>query len=821
MTLFALLLAAAYSPTPPSEVVVRLPHSAGAVALSTRGATAFRVRLLPHGDGAPIDTPMVAPDAPDAAFEKIASSAGTGIKVAGLGSVLVSPAGALSLLDASGATITYSDPLGTNSSLCATQPATDVTSGTRAGDPATVADEAACCALCKQRSGCTNWIYGHPGDEEGNCWPMASIGPTTSSPTRTLGGKGGGTGVRLSTSAGALLYGSGSGKDDAAQLTAKSATPYVDNTVVYAPHYFSTDGYAVLAVVNTTTGSGKTNLFPANFASDGAHVSWSFPACAPFELPLMPAATLDAGTTAYLRLTGPPAVPPRFAFGFIASRWGWSNRSYIEQTLHAFRDGGYPIDAMIGDFGWFTNVSDYPFSPQGESWYQDFGYNADTFPSPAEQLASYRKDLHIRMGGIRKPRLGNTALLDEARTKGFLLPGGELRDAGRHPLGYAEQRNINYSLPAAREWYATHQKHYLDDGVAFFWNDEGETDYFTFHEWNLAQAQTLANVDPTRRFYSINRAWSPGMARLGATVWTGDIHPTWDDLAITPGTMLKWILGGAPYVACDIGGFTGETTAPLLARWMQLGAFMPTMRVHSTHTATPHFPFLWPEPYQSHMKAALEMRYQLLPYHYSLAHRMFSEGRMWIRPLAAAFPGDAVAATLASQFLDGDLLVAPVLREDSSFSAYLPAGTWFRVATATHVKQTTVVGPTWVNGTAAEDEVPIWAPAGAVVPFAPVLQHTDALPGGPLEILVYGGADGAFVLVEDDGETTAYAGGQGARRTSLAWDDGAAKLTWTCKGAAAAGAFTKLSVTLALAGGVERKSAVVEIGDGGKVVVPP
>ena len=77
------------------------------------------------------------------------------------------------------------------------------------------------------------------------------------------------------------------------------------------------------------------------------------------------------------------------------------------------------------------------------------------------------------------------------------------------------------------------------------------------------------------------------------------------------------------------------------------------------------------------------------------------------------------------------------------------------------------------------------------------------------------------MLVEDDGETTAYAGGQGVRRTSLAWDDGAATLTWTCKGAAAAGAFTKLSLTLALAGGVERKSAVVEIGDGGKVVVPP
>ena len=247
---------------PPAEVVVRLPDNRRAQLRSQRAAPRrSRVRVLPDGAGAPIDTPMVAPDAVlDAAFGKIdVSSAGTGIKVAGLGSVRRCLAGrrALAARRLSGAAITYSDPIGTNSSLCATQPATDVTSGTRAGDPATVADEAACCALCKQRSGCTNWIYGHPGDEEGNCWPMASTGPTTSSPTRTLGGKGGGTGVRLSTSAGALLYGSGSGKDDAAQLTAKSATPYVDNTVVYAPHYFSTDGYAVLAVVNTTASSGQ------------------------------------------------------------------------------------------------------------------------------------------------------------------------------------------------------------------------------------------------------------------------------------------------------------------------------------------------------------------------------------------------------------------------------------------------------------------------------------------------------------------------------------------------------------------------------------
>ena len=112
------------------------------------------------------------------------------------------------------------------------------------------------------------------------------------------------------------------------------------------------------------------------------------------------------------------------------------------------------------------------------------------------------------MGGIRKPRLGNTALLQEAAELGILLPGDE-----SSALGYANGRNINYSNPDARNWYASKEEHYLTDGVSFFWNDEGETDFFTFHFWNEAQVQTLRLVNATRRFYSINRAWTPGITR--------------------------------------------------------------------------------------------------------------------------------------------------------------------------------------------------------------------------------------------------------------------------------------------------------------------
>jgi len=365
--------------------------------------------------------------------------------------------------------------------------------------------------------------------------------------------------------------------------------------------------------------------------------------------------------------------------------------------------------------------------------------------------------------------------------------------------------------------------------VSFFWNDEGETDYFAFHYWNMAQAETLAMVDATARFYSINRAWSPGMARLGATVWTGDINPSWGDLLSTPAMILRWGLAGAPYVACDIGGFTSQTNGPLLTRWMQAGAFFPTMRVHSTKDATPHFPFLWPEPYAGLMRDALNQRYRLLPYHYSLAHAMHTSGRLWMRPLVAAFPDDAHVAELTSEWLDGALLVAPVLTQDASQTTpYLPSGLWYAFDTnASAVSAPPLTGPRTVQG--ASDpadlrQVPVFAPAGAIIPLASLVQHTGALPGGPLEVRVHAGADGAFEMIEDDGETTAYVTAAAKRGTSYRWDDGTRTLSWVVgKGAPSPpGMFTQLRLVLhEKAGGKVTVSDVVDIGLSGQVAAPP
>jgi alpha-glucosidase len=331
-----------------------------------------------------------------------------------------------------------------------------------------------------------------------------------------------------------------------------------------------------------------------------------------------------------------------------------------------------------------------------------------------------------------------------AQSKGWLM--GQGGDPSGRPNG---SRNTNFSLPAFFDYYSSANAGYLQDGVQFFWNDEGEDDYFTFSQWSASQVQGLAAYDASRRYFSINRAFAPGAARLGAIAWTGDISDTWGDLANQPGYFLNWGIAGQPWVTCDTGGFAGgDESALLLARWYGMAAAMPVMRVHSTNSDVPHFPFpeLWGQEASDAMRAHLVLRYALLPYTYSLAHVTHRTGVPLARPLALQFPGDAAAAGLTAQWMLGEgVLVAPVLSADNATTAYLPAGLWYAWGSGS-----ASTGPTTLALTAVPlGRVPMYALAGSIVPTAPPLQFSDALPGGPLQVAVYAGADGVFTLYED------------------------------------------------------------------------
>jgi len=587
------------------------------------------------------------------------------------------------------------------------------------------------------------------------------------------------------TTDGGLLYGHGAGVFDSRAMTSMKSVTSMTNTETYVPHYYSSDGYAALGVVKDTVSANPRSdkgmrvaeprgALPVNWTSDSKNIVWTYKG--DFELYLMPAADLNAGTMAYYDLIGRPKVPPRYAFGFLASRWGWKDQAYIMDVLKRFREDSFPLDAVIFDFEFFAKTPDYKLGPKGSADYSDFGFNELLFPHPKEQLKMYQEEMHVRVGAIRKPRLGNSSAIEHARKKGWIFPLNTDLFHGRF---------LDFANPEVRNYNQEKMEGYADAGIDFWWNDEGEANYYTYYWWNTAEINLQAKRSTEKRFFSINRAFSPGMARLGAAVWTGDIATRWELLGSVPGSFLNFGLAGAPYVACDIGGFTGQWSGipikdqkDLLTRWYQLGTYMPIMRVHSAQWTDPHFPWMiGNKKHEDLRRAALELRYKLVPYHYSLAHRMYTTGQLWMQPMALAFPDEKRAWHLSSQWMDGSVLVSPVTNKESQKNIQLPDGVWYEFGTCNQI-----AGPREIKGHARIDEIPAYVQAGTVVPLGPVVQHTDALPGGPLEVQIYTGASGEFELVEDDGETKAYESGQ-VRITQFTWDDRNEILYWKARGA--------------------------------------
>ncbi len=229
----------------------------------------------------------------------------------------------------------------------------------------------------------------------------------------------------------------------------------------------------------------------------------------------------------------------------------------------------------------------------------------------------------------------------------------------------------------------------------------------------------------------------------------------------------------------DIGGFDGDgdPSPELLSRWMEAGVFFPIMRSHSHRDRTPRFPWLYGAAAEDAIRKAIELRYRLIPFYYSLAHDTYKTGVPLMRPLVMEFPDDPKAANLSDEWLMGpSLLTAPILKPGGKRSVYLPAGTWYVFGT-----NSTLNGNCSYDVVANLDEIPVYVRAGTIQLLGPVVQNTSELPGGSLTVQIYPGKNATFTLFEDDGETTGYRSGE-TRRTTFQWDNDTRRLSWKSEG---------------------------------------
>jgi alpha-glucosidase/alpha-D-xyloside xylohydrolase len=474
-------------------------------------------------------------------------------------------------------------------------------------------------------------------------------------------------------------------------------------------------------------------------------MSWKQPADVPAE---------------YARLTGRAVMPPKWALGYMQSHRTLAGPQEVLAVAKTFREKKLPCDALI-----YLGTG---YCPAG--WNKGHGsieFNPKTFDQPEEMIRALHADhfkvvLHVNRAP--KDLHGNSV--------------SEAVDGPNHIRDYWQRHRAAFAL-----------------GVDGWWPDDGD---------ELPEAGRLArhrcyfegplSDRPDVRPWSIHRTGTPGIARYGGWIWSGDIDSTWATLAAQVPVGLGASLSVSPFWGTDIGGFfpKQEFTGELFVRWFQFAAFTPSFRSHG-RTWHLHLPWGWntgePGPVEGKelcaasefhnaqvepaCREALNLRYQLLPYNYSLAREACDTGLPMMRALWLHYPDDHAAVARDDEYLWGrDLLVAPVLAKGATERRlYLPRGQWFDWWTGAQVDGGRAIARPVDLAT-----LPLYVRAGAIIPLDPVRQFTAQAVSEPTELRIYPGANGDYTLYDDDGQSLDYLKTDGSR-IRLQWNDAAQTLT--------------------------------------------
>ena len=460
----------------------------------------------------------------------------------------------------------------------------------------------------------------------------------------------------------------------------------------------------------------------------------------------------------FIGLFGRPAMPPKWALGYMQSHRTLESARQMVEIADTFRRKNLPCDAVI-----YLGTG---FCPAGwNTGHGSFAFNPKVFErDPAEVI----KDLHAR----------------NLRVVLHVVPQGKKSLHGTIPPPSEEMPDGNH---IATHWLE-HRKVFAM-GVDGWWPDEGDwMDIPSRIARHRMYFEGPVSGRPNERPWSLHRNGFAGIARYGGWVWSGDVESRWSTLAAQVSVGQNFSLSVSPFWGTDTGGFvpTKELTGELYARWFQFSAFCPSFRSHG-RTWHLRLPWGWntgepgpieardsPEASELHNEAVepicrdyLNLRYRLMPYTYTIAREACDTGLPMMRALWLHYPQDPRAVAEGREYLWGrDILVAPVVEKGAAErTVYLPAGDWYDWWTGEKVK-----GAREIVRKVDLATMPLYVRAGAILPLDPVRQYVAQTVDEPTTLQVYPGADGQFVLYDDDGATLDYLRDQGTW-TQLTWSD--------------------------------------------------
>lgn len=443
----------------------------------------------------------------------------------------------------------------------------------------------------------------------------------------------------------------------------------------------------------------------------------------------------------YTDLTGKPhQMPPLWALGYHQCKWSYYPESKVKEIANKFRELRIPCDAIYLDIDYMEG-------------FRCFTWNKEYFPDPKRMVKELEEDgfktvviidpgIKIDMDydvfreGLEKDYFCKRA--DGPYMKGKVWPG--------------ECYFPDFTKPEVREWWSGLFKELIEDiGVRGVWNDMNEPAVMevpnkTFpndvrHDYDgnpcshrkahnvygmqMARAtyQGLKKFAYPNRPFVITRAAYSGTQRYTST-WTGDNIATWEHLWIANVQAQRMCMSGFSFAGSDIGGFAEQPNGELYARWIQLGAFHPFCRTHSSGDHGDQEPWAFDIDVTDVVRKFIEIRYQLLPYLYSTFWQYANEGTPMLKPLVLFDQEDQQTHFRTDEFVCGDhILVCPVLEPNAKGRRmYVPRGKWFN-----YWNDEIVVGgkEQWVE--ADIDSMPLFVKEGAILPKYPIQQYVGEL----------------------------------------------------------------------------------------------
>lgn len=466
----------------------------------------------------------------------------------------------------------------------------------------------------------------------------------------------------------------------------------------------------------------------------------------------------------YALLTGTSHLPPKWSLGFQQCRFSYYPDYEVHQVANTFRDKQIPADVIYLDIHYMKD-------------YMAFTFDNDRFPDPkglVEKLEAqgFKVVIILDPGIATKPGYGtyDRGLEEDVFVK---YPDGSPYEAGVWP---GNSHFTDFTLPKGRDWWTKELKFYTDLGIEGFWNDMNEPACwgqdiphllnFSYEGQNVShkKARNVYGFQMVRatfegaqkqldnkRPFALTRSGFSGVQRYSA-VWTGDNVAGDEHMLLGVRLVNSLGLAGVPVAGYDVGGFVDESSPQLFARWLAVATFAPFFRVHSMVNVRDSEPWAYGEEVEEIARNYIGLRYQLMPYLYSLFYVAHAEGLPINRSLAIDYVNDPhiFGGNAENEFTLGEwLLVCPTTSQQEYAKIYLPEGDWYHFFSDEKFKgqQHHIVE------TGLED-LPVFAKGGAIIPLQNVTQNTQEATDGVLKLHVYyGDTESHQVYYEDDGST--------------------------------------------------------------------